>query len=151
MTDHYQKYVGKYPYKVDPKFRISILTSWRPKLGEILFLMVSSRQDLPVIKVLSQESYNKRVESVLTSGKSLMEQDDLLGALASCCHKASLNEQNKLLVGKEVAERVGIAPESNVRLVGRGIYFEIWSEANFLKMEEYEKSSKKQIDYLGIL
>lgn len=150
VTTLYERYMGFSPYKVDPKYRISIPTSWRPEAGEALYLMFSRVHELPVLKVLSKAAYDEKVELLRNSDKSPKEKASKLGKLALRCHKASLNDQNKLLVGKDLAEMAGIAPESSVVLAGRGIFFEIWSEANFNTMLNIETSEEEDDDDLGI-
>lgn len=134
---------------MDPKFRVSVLASWRPEAGVPLFLLFSRDHEMPVVKVLSQEAYNERVVTIQGSDKTPAEKGKLLGKLAMRCREASLNEQGKLLVPKDLSEKAGITADSDVFLVGRGIYFEIWSKANFDTMLELETSEEIDDD-LGI-
>ena len=149
MSNTFQPYKGFRPFKMDPKFRVSIPSAWRPEAGASLFLLFSKEHDMPVVKVLSQEAYNERVERIKSSDKSPAEKDKTLGKLAMLCREVSLNEQGKLLVPKDLSEMAGIAAESDVMLAGRGLHFEIWSKANFdikLKIE----MSQEEDDDLGI-
>ncbi len=143
--------MGFSPYKVDPKYRISIPASWRPEAGEALYLMFSRVHELPVLKVLSKQALDQQVELIRNSDLSPKKKAVKLGKLTLRCHEASLNEQNKLLVWKDLAEMAGIAPESGVVLAGRGLFFEIWSEANFKTMLDIETSEEDDDgDELGI-
>ena len=134
---------------MDPKFRVSIQPLWRPEAGASLFLLLSKTHDLPVVKVLSEAAYNEKVELIKGSSKTPREQSAMLGRLAMLSREATLNEQGKLLVPKDLSEQVGIMAEAEVYLVGRGIYFEIWSKANFDTALAIE-SSQEQDDELGI-
>ena len=142
--------MGYTPYKMDPKHRVSIPPAWRPAAGEVLFLLSSKTHDMPVIKVLSARAYNDRKETVknspdLTPAKKLAK----LGQLAMLCRVASVNDQGKLLVPKDLSEAAGIAAESDVVLAGRDLHFEVWSKENHLRVLEIEMNPDDD-DGLGI-
>lgn len=149
MSSNHQRYKGFKPFKMDPKFRVSIPTGWRPDAGKPLFLLFSKVHEMPVVKVLSQEAYDERVELIRNSDKTPAEKGKLLGKLAMLCREAVLNDQGKLMVSKEFGEKAQIAAESDVVLAGRGIHFEIWSRANFDKLLEIE-TAEDEDDDLGI-
>ena len=135
---------------MDPKFRVSIPTAWRPAAGEVLFLLSSKTHDLPVIKVLSQKAFNERVETVRSSDLTPAKKTAMLGRLSMLCRVASVNEQGKLLVPKDLSEQAGIFAEAEVVLAGRGLHFEVWSKGNHLRVLEIEMASDEEDD-LGIL
>jgi MraZ protein len=149
MISNHQRHKGFKPFKMDPKFRVSIPTAWRPEAGRSLFLLFSKSHGMPVVKVLSQEAYDEKVDLILRSEKSPAEKSKLLGKLAMLCREAALNDQGKLMVSKEFSEKAQIAAESDVVLAGRGIHFEIWSRANFDKVLELE-TAQDEDDDLGI-
>jgi DNA-binding transcriptional regulator/RsmH inhibitor MraZ len=149
MTSTHQDYKGFKPFKMDPKFRVSVPVAWRPEAGASLFLLFSKEHDMPVVKVLSQEAYDEKVELIKGSDKTPAEKGKMLGKLAMLCREASLNDQGKLLVPKDLSEKAGIAADSDVMLAGRGIHFEIWSKTNFDKVLEIE-TSQEEDDDLGI-
>lgn len=131
MSTEDQKHKGFTPYKMDPKFRVSIPTAWRPEANEPLFLQFSMAHEMPVVKVLSENAYNEKVALIKGSTKTPAEKTFLLGKLAMLCKEVTLNDQGKLLVPKDLSEKAGIAADSEVVLAGRGNYFEVWSKANF--------------------
>jgi MraZ protein len=149
MSSSLQRYKGFKPFKMDPKFRVSIPTPWRPEAGALLFMQFSKEREMPVVKVLSQEAFDEKVSRIVTSDKTPAEKDKLLGKLSMLCREASLNEQGKLLVPKDLSEKAGIAAESDVMLAGRGMHFEIWSKANFDRLLEIETGEEEEDD-LGI-
>lgn len=149
MTSTHQHYKGFKPFKMDPKFRVSVPGAWRPEAGASLFLLFSKEHDMPVVKVLSQQAYDEKVELIKGSDKTPAEKGKMLGKLAMLCREASLNDQGKLLVPKDLSEKAGIAADSDVMLAGRGIHFEIWSKANFDTVLEIE-TSQEENDDLGI-
>ena len=149
MKTNDQRHKGNHAYKVDPKYRISILTSWRPEPGGILNLQPSTDRGLPMIKVLDEEAYGELVNRVKSSDKSQRDQAETLRQLAMRCREVTLNDQGKLLIPKELSEQAGIAPESTVILAGCGIHFEIWSKENFDELMRIT-SNEQQSDDLGI-
>jgi DNA-binding transcriptional regulator/RsmH inhibitor MraZ len=66
------------------------------------------------------------------------------------CRVASVNDQGKLLVPKDLSEAAGIAAESEVVLAGRGLHFEVWSKTNHVRVLEIEQTPDENDD-LGIL
>jgi MraZ protein len=145
-----QRYKGFKPFKMDPKFRVSIPTAWRPVAEEPLFLQFSNSHEMPVVKVLSVEAYQEKVDRIKASDKGPAEKGKLLGKLAMLCREVTLNDQGKLLVPKDLSEKAGILAEAEVVLAGRGIYFEIWSKANFEVVLAIESRVEEEQDDLGI-
>lgn len=149
MSSNYQRYKGFTPYKMDPKFRVSVPTAWRPEAGGVLFLLFSKEHEMPLVKVLSHEAYGEKVSLIQSSDKTPVEKGKLLGKLAMLCREVSLNEQGKLLVPKDLSEKAGMEADSEVVLAGRGIHFEIWSKANFERVLNIE-TREDESDDLGI-
>jgi MraZ protein len=145
-----QTYMGYTPYKMDPKYRVSIPTAWRPAAGEVLYLLSSKTHEMPVIKVLSQQAFDERVETVKNSDLTPAKKTAMLGRLSMLCRVASVNDQGKLLVPKDLSEAAGISAESEVVLAGRGMHFEVWSKANHVRVLEIEQTPDEDDD-LGIL
>ena len=150
MSSTHQRYKGFKPFKMDPKFRVSIPASWRPEAGASLFLLFSKEHEMPVVKVLSQEAYNEKVELIQGSDMTPKAKNQKLGKLAMLSREATLNEQGKLLVPKDLSEKAGIEAEGEVVLAGRGIHFEIWSKTNFDTTLNIETSQDDDDDELGI-
>jgi MraZ protein len=142
--------MGYTPYKMDPKYRVSIPTAWRPAAGEVLYLLSSKTHDMPVIKVLSQQAFDDRVETVKNSDLTPAKKTAKLGQLSMLCRVASVNDQGKLLVPKDLSEAAGIAAEAEVVLAGRGMHFEVWSKTNHGRVLEIEMAQDEDDD-LGIL
>jgi DNA-binding transcriptional regulator/RsmH inhibitor MraZ len=143
-------YMGYTPYKMDPKYRVSIPTGWRPAAGESLYLLSSKTHEMPVIKVLSQRAFDERVKTVENSDLTPAKKTAMLGRLSMLCRAANVNDQGKLLVPKELSEAAGIGAESEVVLAGRGMHFEVWSKANHQRVLEIEQTPDEDDD-LGIL
>ncbi len=151
MNETSQRYKGFHPYKMDPKFRVSIPPLWRPVAGEPLFLLYSTQHDMSLVRVLSQEAYAEKVALIRGSDEMTpKEKSDMLGTLAMLSHEASLNDQGKLLVPKDLSEKAGITAESEVMLVGRGNFFQIWNRSTFEGVIDIEANFYTGKDKLGI-
>lgn len=145
-----QNYLGFNPYKMDAKFRVSVPPDWRPQAGQKLFLLFSRTHEMPLVKVLSQRAYDMRVETVEKSELSPAKKIAKLGTFAMLCREASVNDQGKLLVPKDLSEKSGLAAETELMVVGRGIHFELWNKDNFERALEIELNQDDE-DELGIL
>ena len=150
MSTDFQRYKGFAPYKMDPKFRVSIPMAWRPEAGSVLFLLFSKAHEMPIVKVLSQEAFNERVETVKNSNLTPAKKTAMLGSLAMLCREATVNDQGKLLVPKDLSEKAGIFAESEVILAGRGMHFEVWNKESFDSALEIEMNQADEAE-LGIL
>ena len=149
MNQTGQVFRGFHPYKMDPKYRVSIPTDFRPAAGEKLFLLFAETHDMPVVRVINQADYDRRVSIVQESDLSPAKKTAKLGSLAMRCREVSVNEQGKLLVPKDLSEKAGIQAEASVVIAGRQSYFEIWSESNFDRVLEIEQAQDDEDD-LGI-
>ena len=149
MSTTNQRYRGFKPYSIDSKFRVSVTPAWRPAPGATIYLLFSRTHEMPMIKVLTQDGYDERVEIVEKSNLSEGKKREKLGVLASLCREASINDQGKLLVPKDLSELAEIAPDSEVVLVGREKHFEIWNSSNHAKALAIEMNQDDEDD-LGI-
>ncbi len=149
MSQKGQVFRGFHSYKMDPKFRTSIPTDFRPAAGESLFLLFAETHSLPVVRVINQEDYERRVKIVEDSDLSPAKKTAKLGSLAMRCREVTLNEQGKLLVPKDLSEKAGIKADSSITIAGRQSYFEVWSQENFDRVLEIEQAQDDEDD-LGI-
>ena len=143
---------GNYPYKMDPKFRVSVPAPWRPLLGENFQLLKADRMDEPMIIVLTEDDYRDRLR--------LLQEDDQIeegmkrmirGDFHARCRPAVMNDQGKLLVPKEWAEYASIEAGGSVLLEGRGKHFEIWNPESYeTAKKRVEEKTKAVVDRLGI-
>lgn len=93
-----QRCTGFHPYKIDPKFRVSIQASWRPEPGGSLYLMFAKDMGVPLVRVLSKASYNHKVATINESDKTPAEKTKLLAKLALLVREANVNEDRKSVV-----------------------------------------------------
>ncbi len=141
---------GTYTYKMDPKFRVSIPPQWRPAGGEVLHLLKSKTHGMPMIKVLSLEAFQHRMDTIENSDLNAAQKYDLIGRLSANSRPATLNDQGKLLIPKELSDEIGILAETEISLVGRGLHFEVWNKDNYAEAVAIESDSK-EFAHLGVL
>ena len=135
-----QRYKGFAAFKVNLDYQVSIPPHWRPEAGASLFLQFSIEQELPLVKVLSQQAYEEAVRRIIGSTKSPKTQGIKLDRLTMLSHKVRMNSRGKLRIPRDLCAQAGIAPKSLAILAGRGSHYEIWSMANFTTMLDLEHS-----------
>jgi DNA-binding transcriptional regulator/RsmH inhibitor MraZ len=74
-------------------------------------------------------------------GSTMGQKREALEALYAGILPVTVNNQGKLLIPKEWSIRANIAAEGNVRLVGRGNYFDIYSSVDFELVDKKQKAS----------
>lgn len=148
MSTHLKSYTGFKPYSIDSKFRVAVPPAWRPPPDAIIYLLPSKKYEMPMIQVITVEEYQDRMALIANSDLPLDRKRHHRGVLASRCREASVNEQGKLLVPKDLATRTEIAPDSEVVLVGRETYFEIWAKPFHDRALVYEDTQGNE-DNLG--
>lgn len=149
MTPDFQRYKSFVTYKVDAKHRVAIPPDWRPEPGAPLFLHYAKTHEMPMIKVLTRDAYEMRVRQIQESGYSIAKKQSLIGRLAMLSREVTLNDQGKLLIPKELSEQVNIAPDSEIRLAGRGPHFEIWNKEFHQRFVDIEMNADDD-EELGI-
>lgn len=124
-------YRGIHHYKMDSKYRVSVQTAWRPKYDGSFFLMFAHEEGHPIIKVLTEEAFKDREKRIEESDKTVREKAKLLEKLSMLCREASLNDQGKLLIPKDLSQMADIQADAEVVVVGRGLHFEVWNKVSF--------------------
>lgn len=151
VNTYFQRYKSYHTYKVDGKFRVSVPPGWRPEAGAPLYLQISATSEMPMIKALSQEAYDERVRRVIESDYKPGKKQELLGKLAMHIRETTLNDQGKLLIPKELSNYAGIEPDSEIRIAGRGDYFEIWNKEHHDRQIQIELTKvTPEEDELGL-
>lgn len=143
-----QRYKGYQHYKMDSKNRVSIKAQWRPENGQPFYMLLTTAKDMPVVKILDEETYNKKVALIENDPDTdASEKDEILGQLAMFCAEVTVNEQGKMAIPKSLSDGAGIQPESEVTLAGRGSFLYLWTRENFQKFFDIEASQRKKDTY----
>ncbi|MGJ8644510.1 MAG: division/cell wall cluster transcriptional repressor MraZ [Luteolibacter sp.] len=131
MIPQFQAYKGSFPYKTDAKSRVNVVPAWRPAPGEALNIMPSVSEGVKVLKVLTNEAFEYRVQRIKDHATSPKEESQLKTKLVRMLREVGVNDQGKMLIPKDLAEYAGIAPDSEVMLSAGDSHFEIWNRASF--------------------
>ena len=127
---------------MDPKYRVAIPVVWRPEEGEQLILQESQRYGIPCIRVLTMPAFAEMEKNIREhEDRTVGQKREALEALYAGILPVTVNNQGKLLIPKEWSTRANIAAEANVRLVGRGDYFDIYNSADFAQVDQKQKAS----------
>ena len=128
-----------FDYKMDPKFRVSIPVEWRPETEETAIrVQLSNEHKLPVIKVFSEEEFDKKFEQVANSDLTPLKKQQIIGHLRMMSKKAFVSGQGKLTIPKDWSEQVGIQSEGQVILAGRGPFYMLCTPATFERIKQLE-------------
>ncbi len=149
MIPQFQQYKGNYPYKTDSKNRVNVVPAWRPAQGEALNLMPSLCEGVKILKVLTQEAFEYRIERIRAHATSPKEESQLKTKLVRLIREATVNEQGKLLIPKDLADYAGIAPDSEVTLSAGDSHFEIWNRADYERLFGTDAIAEEE-DHLAI-
>lgn len=139
MSSAVKIYESHFDYKMDPKFRVSIPVDWRPETEEEpVRLQLSKEHDLPVIKVFTEEEFEKKFVQVAESNLTPAKKQQIVGHLRMMSKKVTISSQGKLTVPKDWSERVGLKAEGQVILGGRDNHYLICPQGTFDRITELE-------------
>lgn len=131
MTPQFKGYKGSFPYKIDSKNRVNVVPSWRPPQGEALSLMASLHDGVKIIKVLTDEAVEFRINRIESHETDPKKEERAKTLLKKLLRETSVNEQGKMLIPKDLADYAGITPDSEVMLSAGGSHFEIWNRGDY--------------------
>lgn len=144
-VENSSEYRGKFDHKMDPKNRVAVPVEFRPGEGEKLYLLESHREGRAVIKALTTTRVRSMENSVRDRADLTPAHKDLIiGKLNADCVAVQINPQGKLLVPKKICEYAQL--KGDVKLVGRGDYFEIWNPKGFAEAEQLELAKLAEIN-----
>lgn len=144
-------FIGQKTYTIDSKNRVAVQPSWRPENGSDVVLIYGKSSGVPMIKVVTPEQLAAhRAKIAASTAMNEAEKTAKRRNLAARCWEGSINEQGKLLIPRELCERLNLQPEMEVLQIGCDDYFEIWKKTDFhedtqLNLEE----TSKQTSYIA--
>lgn len=141
MSFSLPKYFGVNEHKMDPKFRVSIPSAWRPEDGEQLILRNLTDCSIPHIQVLTEAALAKAVADIEKTECTSGEIRDAIQLLYRSIQIVRISNQGKLQIPKEWSLQANIPAESKVILSGSGEYFEIYEPSVFAAIDSAQKSS----------
>ena len=125
-------FIGQKTYTIDSKSRVAVQPAWRPANGADLILVYSKTKGVPMLKVITPELLTSHLDLIANSaGMNEAQKSEKRRNLAARCWDAGINEQGKLLIPRELCDRLNLQPEAEVLQIGCINYFEIWNKALF--------------------
>lgn len=150
MIPQFQAYKGSFPYKTDPKNRVTVVPAWRPAPGEALNIMASkSVEGVTILKVLTNEAFEFRVLQIQEHLETPKERALVKSRLVRKLREVTVNDQGKLLIPKDLATIANVGPDTEVTLCAGDSHFEIWNRAEFEKHNTEDLNLED--DVLGIM
>ena len=143
---------GEYPFKLDPKSRVSVPADWCPNPDQVLRLMRSENEGVKCLKVLTENELAK----ILTE---IDQQEDwtpamkrkMAGAVHGRCFKTTTNKQSKLLIPQDLMAWADLEAGGSVTLVGRGDFYEIFASEAYGALSAQEDAELAEMNRrLGI-
>ena len=149
MATQIQAQRGIIEHKLDAKGRVSVPVTWRPPVGESVFLLRATSYGQPTLRVLSEEAFTQKLNQIEEHETLTPRQkDNAAGMLYANSIEAKVNEQGKLLVPKAWAEERQLSLPGPVTLVGRGNHFEMLSPKNAEAMQAAELAENAELNDL---
>jgi len=137
-------FFGQKTYTLDSKCRVSVQPSWRPANGSEVVLIYAKSAGVPLIRVVTQEQLDAHRTAILNSAAmNDAEKAAKRRNLAARCWEGYINDQGKLLIPRELCERLNLHPETDLLQVGCDDYFEIFKKADFKDDEQLNLDEAK--------
>lgn len=135
---------SKFKHKLDPKNRLAIPAEWEPGEGCPLFLLEAKKEGLMMVKVLTLDKFREYVDMIRNSDKTPATKESMIGRLYAECVETTINAQGKMLIPKKMCELADLS--GDVRLVGRGSFFELWKPDVYDEFEIREKARLEDVN-----
>ncbi len=149
MEAELQEYKGNHAYKTDAKNRVNVYPSWRTPADESINIMPSRREGEPFLKVFRDAGYRARLNIIEESFESAGERSSNVRKLRRKIREIKLSPQGKLQIPKLLADKAGIAPETEVVLSAGESHYEIWSkkayDTVYADEDDFEEEDENQI------
>lgn len=139
-----QFFIGQKTYTIDSKNRVAVQPSWRPASGTEVILIYGKTGGVPMIKVITPEQLTAhRAQIAASTSMNDAQKAEKRRNLAARCWEGSINDQGKLLIPRELCDRLGLQPEMEVLQIGCDTYFEIWKKAEFVEDDQLNLNEAK--------
>ena len=121
---------GIFQHAIDAKGRLFIPARLREELGDIFYVTISMEKCL---WAHSLDNWQKLVTKIGAMSKA---QQIRMRPLFAHATKCELDGQGRILLTKELRDRVGL--KSNVTVVGAGEWVEFWDSETWAPIDEVE-------------
>lgn len=141
-------FTGNVTHKLDPKSRVAIPAGWRAAQGQTLVMMEALYEGYHILKCFTKEAFAGKIDEIrqqaAAHGVQPGDVDLYIGRITGRCFDAEVSSQGKLLIPKQLRERMGLT--DNVTIVGRSRHFEIWAPADFAATNSPDALAKLELD-----
>ena len=137
---------GTYNHNIDQKNRLFMPAKLRDELGESFVITESLRGKS--LKVFSKSAWDAYLEPIRKLPRAL--QEEALRDLNQNSSDGTPDSQGRIIL---TPEQIAFAEiEKNTVIIGCGEYVEIWSQANYEKMQaETDRDAiRRQLEALGL-
>ena len=120
-------FLGKFDYAMDERGRVPIPPRYRDAFrpGAVL----SQGAPSPCVRVYTQEAFERMAAEATAPSTMSQKGRDLRLALFARSHAAELDQQNRVLIPRELRDAAGLS--GKVIVVGAGEFLQIWEPAQF--------------------
>lgn len=131
-------FTGFQRVRVDSSLRLCLPADWRRHAWEHLYVILSRNNGHPVIKVITQEQFDEKMQVIMMSPNTPNQKYQLVAKLASLCRELTTDKRNRISIPPDLGEKLGLEKPGAVTLVGCGSHFEIWKPEEFEAFLEQE-------------
>ena len=132
--------VGTYKYAVDVKHRICLPPKFRNDLGGRC--MISKDIDGKCLNLHSMERwkiYTDKIEAL-----PMIEMSDLRDSVYAFSDDVEIDSQGRIILNQRICEKVGLAGEKEVMIIGKSTHAQIWNVSAWEKHEEKLNSEENR-------
>jgi MraZ protein len=117
-------FLGEYRHSIDNKDRLTVPARYRELLDEGAYILRGFDRNLMVLTTKAFEAISRRIDQMSLTDPLARSLRRLIIGSAS---RVEIDKAGRILIPDFLCQKVGIACEHEVVLVGQGSYFEIWS------------------------
>ncbi len=142
------QFTGTVTHKLDPKSRVAIPAIWRDEnLSRLMFFFAEEKQ-YTIVKCFTLESLRKHLDKKAKAAKeqdfSEDEIEEYIESIIGNCMNADLNTQGKVVIPKQILERLDLT--DSISLVGVGAYFKLWNPEQLKAVEKTTSEKRKKLN-----
>ena len=139
-------FLGTFDYAMDERGRVPLPPRYRDafRAGAVL----SHGSPNPCVRVYTQEAFDVMAAEAMAPSVMQQKGRDLRLALFSRCHPADLDQQNRLLIPRELRDYADLT--AKVYIVGAGECLQIWEPSRYsAEMERIDSSLASTMESLA--
>lgn len=144
------QFTGHKTYKLDPKGRVAFPSHWKTEENVTFKLFWAKRDGYPIVKCYTENSFERMITKVsqeaVDKGATYKQIEKYTGAIIASCIDGELNNQRKFSISKEHRDLLQL--DSQLMLVGRGDFIEIWRPEDYDAVYGIEQLQELELDQI---